>query len=172
MSAPNRFDDHAGHDEFDEVEVLSERGRFWSPRKSDQNGHPHKLVLKALRWERVPSKYSGSERPVLVGRAKDGTVWKVACDNLDLQPLWTGDVKRWNDVRRVFEVVANWGRVCEGEVVAVEYTGDRGFTTRDGQWATVGSFRSTRKPPAATGRPAAPQVAEPEDEAPDDGVGF
>ncbi len=96
-------------DEFEELEALAERGTFWSPRDNAKD-HPHELVLKAVRWEKVPSKYDPKNlRDVIVGKTKAGDVWKVACDNLDLAPLHTGEVKQWNDDKQEFEVVGNWG---------------------------------------------------------------
>src|SRR5438046_3011172 len=98
-------------DEFDELEALAERGTFWSPRDAEKN-HPHTLVLRALRWETAASKFNPKkQRDIVVGKTKTGDTWKIACDNLDLAPLHTGEIKRWNDDERVFEVVDNWGPV-------------------------------------------------------------
>ena len=133
-------------DDFDEIESLSQSGTFWSPRDPEKQ-HPEKLVLRCTGWQTVTSKYDkAQERPVLVGEARDGNVWKVPCDNLDLLPLYTGDVKVWNDDKGVFEIVVNWGRVRVGEVVAIEYRGDRQYTNRAGQLVTTGSYRFTRRP--------------------------
>jgi hypothetical protein len=139
------------NDAYDELEQLSERGTFWSPRDPSKQ-HPAKLVLRLERWEDVPSKYQPDRsRPVLVGRDRDGALWRVPCDNLDLQPLFTGDVKRWNDEKRVFEVVDNWGRTEPGEVVAVEYLGDRSYMNKQGHQVETGSYHPTRKQPDPTG---------------------
>jgi hypothetical protein len=138
-------------DPYEELEQLSERGTFWSPRDQGKQ-HPEKLVVQVERWESKPSKFNPErERPILVGRDRYGTLWMVPCDNLDLQPLYTGDVKAWNDEKKVFEVVGNWGRTAAGEVVAVEYAGDRNYTNREGQLVTTGSYRFMRKPPDNTG---------------------
>ena len=133
------------HGDFDEIESLSQSGTFWSPRDPEKQ-HPEKLVLRCTGWQTVSSKYDTKERPVLVGEARDGDVWKVPCDNLDLLPLYTGDVKKWNEERGAFEIVGNWGRVRVGEVVAIEYRGDREFTNRDGLLVTTGKYRFTRRP--------------------------
>jgi hypothetical protein len=139
-------------DDFDEIESLSQSGTFWSPRDPEKH-HPEKLVLRCTGWQTVASKYdTGKERPVLVGETRDGSVWKVPCDNLDLLPLHTGDVKEWNDDRGRFEIVDNWGPVRDGEVVAIEYRGDREYTNRAGLLVTTGTYRFTRKP--AVGRRA------------------
>jgi hypothetical protein len=133
---------------FDDAEALSEQGTFWSPRNPERD-HPAKLTLQLERWEDVPSKFDPEKvRPVFVGRDRDGNLWKVPCDNLDLKPVHSGDVKQWNDDRRVFEVVANWGRTAPGEVVVFEYRGDRSYTNRAGQEVTTASFRFTRPKPA------------------------
>src|SRR4051794_33765136 len=86
--------DQEGGDEFDEVETLAERGRFWIPRNPEKD-HPHKLVLKAIRWEKATSQFNADERDVLVGETKTNETWNIACDNLDLLPLHSGEVKRW-----------------------------------------------------------------------------
>jgi hypothetical protein len=138
------------HDDFEEAEQLAEHGTFWSPRDKEK-GHPEKLVLRLERWENKPSKFKpDKERQVFVGRDRDGQLWFVPVDNLDLQPAWTGDVKRWNEERQVFEVVDNWGRTEPGEVVVFEYRGDRTYTNKDGQQVTTGSYRFTRKQPDPT----------------------
>jgi hypothetical protein len=148
----NHADDDQGADEFDELETLAERGRFWNPRNPDKN-HPHRLVLRAVRWEKTKSKYSNDERDVLVGKTKTGETWNIPVDNLDLRPLYSGDRKEWNDELRVFEIVGHWGPVRAGEVFAVEYVGDRTYTNKNHQEVTTGSYRYTRKPPAGPSMP-------------------
>ncbi len=139
---------HGTHDEFAELEALSAHHTWWKPRDPEKN-HPPKLVLKHERWETATSQFNDRERDVAVGSDRDGQLWKVACDNLDLQPLRTGDIKEWNDDRKQFEVVGNYGPLREGEVFAVEYRGDRTYTNKDGKKVTTGSYRFTRKPPAS-----------------------
>ena len=87
----DRFDGEPD-DEFDELETLAERGIFWSPRDAEKQ-HPHKLVVRAVRWETTTSKFDSKERDVIVATTRDGVTWKIACDNLDLAPLHTGEVK-------------------------------------------------------------------------------
>jgi hypothetical protein len=147
MSVPRRADGDA----YNELEELSERGTFWSPRDPSKQ-HPAKLVLKAQRWENITSKYHPDQsRPVLAGRDREGRLWLVPCDNLDLQPLHSGDVKAWNVEKHAFEVIANWGRTQPGETVAIEYVGDRSYLNSEGQQVTTGKFRVTRKPPEPAG---------------------
>jgi hypothetical protein len=150
---------------FDEIEALSESGTFWSPRNPEKE-HPAKLVLEGVRWDRVTSKFSSEERDVIVGRDRDGAVWKVATNNVDLRPLHTGDVTTWNDERRVFEVIDNIGPVRTGEFFAVEYRGDRQYTNRAGQLVTTGSYLITRKPQKRA------DAEPPESGAGDDGIPF
>jgi hypothetical protein len=86
---------------------------------------------------------------VLIGETRDDEAWKVPCDNLDLLPLHTGDVREWNADKGIYEVVDNWGPVRVGEIVAIEYRGDREYVNKVGQKVATGSFRTTRKPAPA-----------------------
>jgi hypothetical protein len=130
-----------------------ERGRPWNPRKNPADANP--LYGRAVKWSTGHTAHG--EADFLTVRDDDGTVWSVLVGTYRLrQDLQLGEISEWDSDANEYRVVDMVGPVKPGELVALEYRGERSFTNKEGRQVTSPDYRVMRKPGA---EPASDHVA-------------
>jgi hypothetical protein len=144
---------------FAKIRDETELGTFWRPvdkKTGERTGHPQLLVIQAVKWSVVVSKFDNELRDVLNGRDESGFMWAVDCRDLSLkEQLVEGDVPKWNADTQQFESEMNLGRVEAGEYVAIKVTSTKQKKNRNGQWFWVVNYRVKRFNPDGSPKTAA-----------------
>src|SRR5918992_660876 len=121
-----------------------ERGKPWNPRKNPDDPNP--LYAEAIKWTRGTTAHG--EADFLSVRDDDGELWSILVGTYKLRKdLLEGEISEWDENRGVYVVTDTIGPVQPGELLAIEYRGEREFTNKDGRRVTSPDYRTLRKPP-------------------------
>ncbi len=149
----------------DELAGDFERGQVWNPRKNPDDPNP--LYGMAVKWSSGTTAHG--EADFLTLRDDDGTAWSILVGTFKLKKqLLEGEVSEWDEERNAFAVIRVDGPVEAGELVGIEFVGEREFTNSQGRRVTSPDYRVTRKKdPAVTGEIEQPPAI---DDAEADGI--
>ena len=126
----------------DELADDFERGQPWNPRKTEDDPNP--LYGMAIKWSQGTTAHGDAD--FLTIRDDNFTLWSILVGTFKLKKqLLEGEVSEWDPERQEFDVIRVDGRVQPGELVAIEYTGEREFTNKEGRRVTSPDYRVKRK---------------------------
>jgi hypothetical protein len=124
-----------------------ERGQPWNPRKNQDDPNP--LYAEAVKWSTGTTAHGEAE--FLSVRDDDGQLWSILAGSYDLRrDLIDGEVREWDDDAKVYRVSKTLGWVAPGELLAIEYRGERTYTNKEGRQVTSPDYRTLRKALPAT----------------------
>jgi hypothetical protein len=119
-----------------------ERGKPWNPRKNPDDPNP--LYAAAVKWSRGTTAHG--EADFLSVRDDDETLWSILVGTYRLQKdLLEGEISEWDENRNAYAVIDIVGPVQPGELLAIEYKGEREFTNKEGRKVTSPNYRTLRK---------------------------
>lgn len=148
---------------FDEAEADVNRGEPWQFREPDA---PNPLTIEAGEWSSGTTKYGEAE--FLGGVDRDGKRWSVLVGSVVLtKRLIEGTIEAWDDATGGFVVVETLGRVQPGEIVSINYIGDK-----EGASGPYPNFKVSRKPPTFPAAPIPEDAGPPAADATDSDIPF
>lgn len=119
-----------------------ERGKPWNPRRNDSDPNP--LYGQAVKWSRGTTAHGDAD--FLTLRDDDGEMWSILVGTYKLRKqLLEGEISEWDDERKAYVVRDTIGQVAPGELIAIEYRGEREFTNSEGRRVTSPDYRTLRK---------------------------
>ena len=120
-----------------------ERGKPWNPRKSSDGPNP--LYGEPVKWTRGTTAQGDAD--FLTVRDDEGELWSILVGTYKLRKqLLEGEISEWDESRNAYAVTDTIGPVQPGELVAIEYRGEREFTNNEGRRVTSPDYRTLRKP--------------------------
>jgi hypothetical protein len=134
-----------------------ERGKPWNPRKNEDDPNP--LYAAAVKWSKGTTAHG--EADFLSVRDDDGTLWSILVGTYRLRKeLLEGELSEWDSERNAYAVVDVIGPVQPGELLAIEYRGERTYVNKEGRTVTSPDHRTLRRQPeGAAGMSAEPAAA-------------
>lgn len=140
-----------------------ERGKPWNPRKNPDDPNP--LYGEVVKWSRGTTAHG--EADFLPVRDDEDELWSILVGTFKLRKdLLEGEICEWDESRDTYAVIDTIGPVQPGELLAIQFRGEREFTNNEGRRVTNPDYRTLRKRSEAATTSAQPVASGQTDDRP------